>query len=181
MYGFIHKGLFAYLRHLGGPELVAQVRADSEDEDESVVSLERYDDGRTARLVHRTCEILGREQKELLQDFGGYWIRFVHGAGYGPVLATAGYQLFDILDNLDNLHTRLESAFPGSTMPTFATRHLGPDELELTYRSDREGFEWFLIGIIHGIARHLGHQVRVELLREQDCYTGTPARLRVIQ
>ena len=181
MYGFIHKGLFAYLRHLGGPELVARVRADSVDEDESVVSLERYDDGRTARLVRRTCEILGRGEDELLQDFGRYWINFVHGDGYGPVLATAGYRLFDILDNLDNLHSRLESAFPGSIMPSFATVHLGPDELELTYRSDREGFEWFLIGIIHGIARHLGNEVRVELVGEQDCSAGTPARLRVFQ
>lgn len=126
------------------------------------ISNESYDDAITYRLVGATSAVLGLPADEVLRRFGEHWVLRTARDHYGPLLAHGGSTLPEFLRNLPNFHQRVVLIFPALRPPTFTVHEEGPRSLVLSYRSHRAGLAPFVVGLLQGLGRMFGEEVRVE-------------------
>ena len=124
---------------------------------------QHYSDEVTVGLLAEIANAMDRPIEEILYEFGRYWILFTAQSDYAGVLNMAGDDLVPFLQNLDDMHRSIRSTMPESVMPTFAViQHNGPD-IELLYRSEREGLEDFVRGLLDGLLDRFSEQGDVQL------------------
>ncbi len=174
MYGMVNRAIKDYLIRHHGESVWEDVLSASQANEGSFLSMSQYPDELTVSLLVAAAERTNQSLQELLQDVGTFWIEFALNSDYGALLRAAGDSLRDVLDNLDNLHSRLVNAFPELTPPSFwcsDTEGTDPnfsDALELHYFSQREGLSDFVIGLVKGIANMCNVQCQVKLVRPRN-------------
>jgi Haem-NO-binding len=138
------------------------------DTDPVFVSMAKYPDEVTYKLVAAASEALDISEETILEQFGEYWTVYTAEAGYGPLLQFAGSNLFDFLQNLDNMHTRVALTFPELEPPSFWCSKIEPRSLRLHYRSTRPGLAPLVLGLIKGLGKRFGTPVTVTLDRPRS-------------
>jgi Haem-NO-binding len=118
--------------------------------------------------VTAASEALGLPEETILEEFGEYWTVYTAEAGYGPLLQFAGTSLFDFLQNLDNMHTRVALIFPELEPPSFWCSEITLQSLRLHYRSARPGLAPLVLGLVKGLGKRFGTPVTVTLDRSRD-------------
>ena len=68
-----------------------------------------------------------------------------------PIGFCRGNNLFDFLENLDNLHARINTTFTGYTPPGFKLIRKSPNSATLVYTSSRHGLTAFVHGLLLGM------------------------------
>ncbi len=131
-------------------------------ENNGFVSMRPYHDDMTYRLVSAASEELGLSPAQVLEAFGEYWILYTAEEGYGEVLRSAGDHLRGFLNNLNDMHGRVESVFPHMRLPQFRVEDIAPGEYRVYYASERHGLAPMVRGLITGLAKRFGQQVEVQ-------------------
>ena len=115
------------------------------------------------RLVGLIADRLGLSMAETFYEFGRYWIDFAGASAYGRVLQMAGGDLETFISNLDRMHASIKSNMPLAALPGFEVVESSPAAIHVLYRSQREGLEPFVQGILSAVAERFGETVRVTL------------------
>lgn len=162
MYGLVNRAIEQLVVSHGGAAAWQRVCGRAGIPDEGFLAVHAYPDEVTYKLVAAVSQELGITPEQALEAFGEYWILYTADQGYAEVMQSAGSTLREFLGNLDEMHGRVESVFPNMLLPTFRLVDLGPDELELHYRSHREGLAPMVVGLLKGLAARFGEQVQIE-------------------
>jgi hypothetical protein len=175
MYGLINKAVEGLVRSRFGAETWHRIRARAGLKDEPFVSMEQYGDDVTYGLVAAASAELGVPAEAILEEFGLYWVRYTADAGYGELMITAGRTLPEFLENLDQMHTRVQLSFPNLRPPSFTVRNATSDSLELHYYSERAGLAPLVVGLLKGLGERFGLTLeiagrRVEGDRPHDAF-----------
>jgi hypothetical protein len=164
MYGMINKAIQELLTARVG-EAAWKAICVKTNTDPTFVTMAKYPDEVTYNLVAAASEALGVSADTLLEQFGEYWTVYTAEAGYGSLLQFAGNNLFDFLQNLDNMHTRVALTFPELEPPSFWCSEINSQSLRLHYRSGRPGLAPMVLGLIKGLGKRFGTPVTVTLDR----------------
>src|ERR1700761_8886775 len=106
MYGLINKAIHDLVTTRFGDAKWQEICHKAGVTDAAFVSMEKYPDETTYRLVGAASEVLATPAEDVLELFGEYWTVYSAEAGFGHLLEFAGSNLVDFLRNLDNMHTR---------------------------------------------------------------------------
>jgi len=162
MYGLIHQSIKDMVITARGHEAWERIKCEAHLTDEDFLTMTSYDDSTTMALVAAACSECGMATGECLDAFGQHWIAETASKTYGSLLDSYGTTLWGMLENLDYLHDRISTTFPGFNAPSFELHRDGDNSCRLVYTSSRQGLEQFVVGLIKGLAAKFG--VAVDIL-----------------
>ncbi len=152
MYGIVNKAIEELVVSLSGEAGWHKVCALADVEPFSFITLERYDDALTFKLVEACAQVLGISPHEVLVHFGRHWSVYTGKQGYSHMFKMLGDDLFTFLRNLPQLHDHVSMIFPDMLMPQFESTQDGERRMEVIYRSSRVGFASMVQGLLEGMA-----------------------------
>lgn len=151
MYGLMHRGLRQMVTdQLGADQWAALERALDIGPAEQI-SLSSYDDALTMRIIAGAAEKLGYGMDECLRVFGRYWIDFLETGSYRSIMDFTGGDLASFIGNLDRMHQTVQTAMPQARVPSFSIIESAPGALRVQYRSERQGLEPLVVGLLEGL------------------------------
>lgn len=169
MYGLVNQAIEELICAEHGEEAWEEVKRIANADIGEFVRMESYPDATTYNIVGAACEHLAVTPEALLESIGIYWVNFTGAKGYGEFLESAGSDLFEVLANLDDMHSRVAMVYPKLAPPSFQCERVSNDQIILHYRSHRDGLAHMVIGLIKGLAGHFGTDVQISrLLKKED-------------
>jgi hypothetical protein len=162
MYGMVNLAIQEFLCGHYGSDIWAATRSKSSMEIDHFLTMEQYPDQLSFDILTAASDLVGEPVSRLLEKLGEYWIGFAERSGYGELMDVLGNDLFEALQNLDNLHTRVGFAFPDLLPPSFWVTELHGDSLVLHYQSARVGLAPMVIGLVKGLGRRYSQNVGIE-------------------
>ena len=166
MYGMVNQGIRTFISDNHGPEMWAAICADAGISTDEFESTHVYDDAVTYSLVGSISKCLELDPTTVLEVFGKYWTDFAVETPIGKLIHFGGDNLVDVLDNLDDLHSRVNMSMPDLRPPSFDLEDVAENTYLLHYYSDREGLAPMVIGLVHGLADQFNQKVDV---KQVDC------------
>lgn len=160
MYGLINNALKSMIKEEFGTETWLQIVEKAGVGDGSFVSMERYDDNITYQLAGACSDILELPIADCLEVFGHYWISVTAANSYGLLLDSAGGDMLEFLNNVNDLHDRITSTFIGYIPPSFEV-DFTDSTIQLIYESKRQGLTPFVLGIIRGLAERYNESIAI--------------------
>lgn len=168
MYGMVNKAIEEMVVHHHGPETWERIKKASGVGIDSFMSNDPYPDEVTYKLVGAASEVLGRDPKDVLRDFGQWWVLHTAVDGYGALMDAAGSNLPEFLANLNNLHTRVGMIFPKLTPPRFECGEVTDHSLLLHHYTERPGLGPMVVGLVEGLAKRFDTPVRIEHVQDRS-------------
>ncbi|MED5374574.1 MAG: heme NO-binding domain-containing protein [Myxococcota bacterium] len=151
MYGLVNKAIEGLVCKQFGEDTWFQIVDRAGVDADSFISMDPYPDEITYRLVGAASETLDIPADDLLEAFGVYWIQYVGSRGYGPLMNLENRELFEFLEDLDQMHSRVADTMPELRPPRFTAERLGPKQLRMHYHSDRAGLGPMVAGLLRGL------------------------------
>jgi hypothetical protein len=170
MYGLVNKAIEDMVCSQFDEDTWETIKEKANVEDiDYFMSMESYPDDMTHKLVRAACEVLNMSSQDILRAFGKYWVTYTASEGYGEMMDSAGDNLPEFLKNLDNLHARVGLSFPQLRPPEFeCTEEAEKEEMELHYRSTREGLAPMVVGLVEGLGERFNTPVDVEHTQQRE-------------
>src|SRR6185437_8668564 len=165
MYGLINKAVRDLVLSKFGEAKWEEICRKAAVTETDFVSMEKYPDETTYRLVGAASEVLNTPAEDVLELFGEYWTVYSAEAGFGHMLEFAGNNLVDFLRNLDNMHTRIALTFPKLDPPSFRVSDITDSSLTLHYYSKRPGLAPLVVGMVKGLGKRFNTPVSTTLQR----------------
>lgn len=179
MYGMIHQAARDLaVDHLGEDEWQRLLTREGLS-GRHFIGVEYYSDADTMRLVGVISDQLGCGMTETLYQLGRYWIDFAGASAYGRVLKMAGGDLETFISNLDRMHASIKSNMPLAALPGFEVVESSPAAIHVLYRSQRQGLEPFVQGILSAVSERFGETVRVTYVARDGGVLFVLARITV--
>jgi len=166
MYGLINNALKSMIQRQFDQQTWDIILEKADVGEDSFVSMQRYEDELTYKLVGATSEVLNESASTCLELFGHYWATVTAPDAYGVLMEATGKDLVTFLENINALHDRITSTFVGYVPPYFIVEQ-GKDKICLRYESKREGLTPFVIGLLHGLAE--GFQQTLTQIEVEPC------------
>lgn len=163
MYGLIHRSIMDMVVTGHGEEAWRRVKSASGVGDEAFLTMHSYDDSVTFALVKAACDEVGIGIDTCLEAFGEHWVKETATKAYASLMASYGRTLWEFLENLDFMHDRISTSFPGFSAPSFELERTAEGSHLLHYSSSRTGLEGFVVGLVKGLASHFSMQVRISM------------------
>lgn len=111
------------------------------------------------QLVEGFSEQTGASVEALQHKFG-QWMLGRFADGY-PDFFKAQPDAFAMLESVETeVHTEVRKLYPDAELPTFETRRLAPDTLQMIYRSPRR-LQAFCQGLIEACLAHYGETAEI--------------------
>lgn len=168
MYGMVHQAARDLAtQELGGDGWKAVLESCGLDETH-FISSDLYSDEVTFKLVGAICEIAQLAPADLLRTFGKHWVSYASKTSYGALMDQFGDDLESFVENLDDLHSRVQASMPGAQLPSFELVSATPQYLDVAYRSHREGLVPFVAGLLEGLMARFGETGTVTVLPGDD-------------
>jgi hypothetical protein len=177
MYGLVNKAVHDLVCSKFGEDTWRAIVARAGLDIESFVSMQSYDDAITYKLVGAASEQLGLTPAQVLHTFGVYWTTYTAVEGYGDLITSSGHDVVSFLENLDNMHTRVQLTFPELRPPSFQVER-DDDGVLLHYISDREGLAPMVIGLLEGLGAHFNEEIEVTHVQMRSADSHDVFRLR---
>ena len=111
-----------------------------------------YSDKLLVRIAMATSRLTKMPTDEVIERFGQSFVQFCRKNGYDSILRAMGRTLRDFIVSLDNVHEYFRSAFPKMKPPSFALVEEQPDGMVICYRSQRGGFDNYVVGQLKEVA-----------------------------
>ncbi len=163
MYGMVHRAARQMVLDQQGPEIWRDMTLAVGLTDEHFIGTHVYSDELTLRIVGQIAQTSGCSMTEALESFGEYWIGFAYAGSYSAIMRMAGDNLHQFLGNLDRMHASLQVSVAGARLPTFEVTSSTPSDIQLIYRSEREGLQPFVKGLMQGLLKHFSLSGSVEV------------------
>lgn len=167
MYGLVNKAIQDMVCSRFGEATWKEIQQKAEVESDAFISMEAYPDDVTHRLVKAASSVLGLSASEIMQAFGEFWVQYTSEEGYGELMTMSGDTLPEFLQNLDNLHARLEVSFPKLQPPSFTCEQAEEQTMHLQYHSQREGLAPMVVGLVKGLGARFNTDVEVTQLQSK--------------
>ena len=167
MFGLVNKGLEDMVCNQYGEVTWAEIKSKAEVQIEAFISMDAYPDEITYRLVDATSAVIKMPTTDVLEAFGRYWLLFTAAEGFGSLMAMAGDNFPEFLQNLDNLHARMGLSFPELQPPSFLCSHLETASLKLHYYSERPGLTPMVVGMLKGLGEKFDTDVDIQLTNSE--------------
>ncbi|MGL4413151.1 heme NO-binding domain-containing protein [Roseinatronobacter monicus] len=152
MYGMIHQALRDMaIQHMGDAGWAALLQ-DAGLKQPLFIGMDYYSDETTMTLICLIAERLNMPLDTALHEFGGVWIDFAGASEYGRILQMAGDDFVTFLESLDRMHASIRSNMPKAEMPSFELIAADTEQMQLRYRSTRNGLAPFVQGILQAVA-----------------------------
>ncbi len=168
MYGLVNSALRSLVIKNHGLEAWEKVVEHSGVGISDFEAMEPYSDEVTYGLVGAAVTVLETDVTELLFEFGVYWIEETGPQQYGEFLDMCGKDFPGFLSNLDAMHSRIQTLFPALQPPSFSAQVLENGKIRLEYLSERPGLEYFVRGLIEGVAGRTGVRAKVDAVQPID-------------
>lgn len=168
MYGLVNKAIEEMVCSQFGAAIWETIKQKADVEEDAFISMDAYPDDLTHRLVKAASEVLKLSPAEVLSAFGEYWVLYTATEGYGELMAMAGDNLPDFLENLDNLHARVGLSFPQLKPPSFECSHRASSELRLHYHSSREGLAPMVMGLVKGLGARFNQDLEITQVQDRQ-------------
>jgi len=162
MYGLVNSALRSYIIKNYNLDDWDRVVEQSGTGLSNFEALEPYSDDVTYGLVGAAIETLKIDGTDLLYGFGIHWMEETGPEHYGEFLDMCGADFKGFLSNLDAMHSRIQMLFPALQPPSFSAEIIQEGKLRLEYLTERPGLEYFVRGLIEGVARRTGAKATVE-------------------
>ncbi len=132
-----------------------------------------YPDSDVVAIVTAASKLSGIPPADLLEDFGAALVPGLVQV-YGR-LVKRGWRTLDLIEHTEGtMHSVVRRQNPGAEPPRLRCTRVRPDEVLVTYTSDRKLCA-VAKGIIRGIAAHFQEHI---VIRERECMLkGAPACL----
>lgn len=167
MYGLVNQSIESYIRMTHGEAVWAAVRRAAGVEVE-FVGLAPYPDEISAALLQAASAHLGLPVADLLRGIGHHFIRYTSTEGYGNLLKTSGRTFLELVQQLDQLHSRVGLIFPELRPPSFYCTSVTDSTLCLHYISSRPGLAPMVVGLLEGLGELYATDVRVVQTARRD-------------
>ena len=161
MYGLINKAVQELVIQTHGEETWRKIRLRAGLEEEEIIGLKSYPDQLTYNLLEAGSAELGIQKDKLMEMCGEKWISHTATNGYENVLNLAGSNMIDFLHHLNTIHAKITYLMPDMKPPVFRVKNEFITSVELLYKSERDGFQPMVIGILRGLGRRFGLDVSV--------------------
>jgi len=145
-----------------------QILAGSGLSDEHFISARQYPDEMTEHLLGAIGARAGLDREALLEAFGRHWIKYAGSSAYSSILDRTGGDLVTFLGNLDRMHASIKTVVDRAQLPFFNVEKADETEIEIAYRSSREGLEPFVIGLLKGLLERFGEEGEIAWRREGE-------------
>lgn len=178
MYGMIHKGARYAVIKTFGEDVWRKSLSISGLSEEHFISAVHYDDVMTYSLVEAISIECNITINEVLRAAGRYWIEYGAQAGYSSIIGLTGRSLPEFLENLDRMHESLKRTLPNAVLPSFQLISVESDRLDVIYRSQRDGFEEFVFGILEGVIEYFGKEMTIHYVIKEN---GTHFTLKYVE
>jgi hypothetical protein len=172
MYGLIHKALESMVCSRFGETTWREILLDSEVGSDSFLTMRSYHDEVTFALVGAVSQHLNLGHAECLEAFGEYWMMEFAPKNYNMLLTSAGREPIEFLDNLDDMHDQISSAFTEFSPPSFEVEKISKTVYSLHYRSSRKGLESFVVGILKGLEKRFETDMEIETKSREELEIG---------
>jgi len=179
MYGLVNRAIEQLVVSLKGEPAWRRVCQRANVQADGFVAMCPYHDDVTYRLVGAVSEEMSMPAESVLEAFGEYWILYTAEEGYGELLESGGSSLREFLDNLNDMHGRVETVFPQMRLPQFDVQDIEPGRYRVAYSSEREGLAPMVTGLLKGLAQRFGEKVDVRLVHARG--KGCPVDLFEVQ
>lgn len=163
MYGLIHGAVRSMVEKHAGRDTWQRVAAEAGVGQAELLTMRSYDDDITFAIVNAAASVLEQPPAAFMEELGRYWVLEFAPRDYGALLDHAGPGLFRFLENLNDLHDRITTAFIEFRPPSFSVESIAEGTL-VHYRSDRTGLEPFVLGLLQGLAERFGTPMRIDIL-----------------
>ena len=162
MYGLVNRAVEDLVKQVKGDDGWRRVCAHAQVGVEGFVAVRSYPDDVTHRLVGSVSREMSLPPEKVLESFGEYWILYTAEKGYGDLLRSAGTGVREVMGNLNEMHARIETAFPEMSLPYFFVEDIDAEVFDLVYESSRDGLAPMVVGLVKGLAARFGQRVEVE-------------------
>ena len=167
MYGMVNQGIAQYVTENLGASVWAEILDKADLESGEFETMLAYDDSVTYKLVFAASDVLGIGTDEVLESFGDYWVDYAADTAIGRLLAFGGDTLFELLDSLNEMHERIQMSLPHLRPPSFEFEMCKGNVHRLHYYSERDGLQPMVIGLVKGLARKCGEDVRIKIVENR--------------
>ena len=167
MYGMVNEGIRTYIVEHAGAETWGEIAAKAGLDGEDFETMLAYDDDITYRLVGATSEVMGLEPKVVLEAFGEFWIDFSSSTAIGRLLNFHGESFVEQLDGLNEMHAKIKLSMPHLNPPAFDVEEQLDGAFRVHYRSDRDGLQPMVIGLLKGLALANGEEIEIDLTQSR--------------
>lgn len=168
MYGMIHRAIYEMLAERNSVTEWERLRVGLNIDPDRMISTLVYPDCETLQLVDEAAGLLGIPVFAFFEELGRYWITFVERGSYKHIMNFTGGDLPSFIENLDQMHRAVATAMPGASVPSFRLVASAPGELSVDYRSNRDGLEPLVIGLLRGLIERFGHAGDVHFVGQND-------------
>ncbi|WP_234988921.1 heme NO-binding domain-containing protein [Tropicibacter naphthalenivorans] len=148
--------------HLAGEEAVDKLLDDLDlDSDAAYTSVGNYPCSELVQIMTALGAQSGVSCDEVQREFG-HWVLGIFTDRY-PHFVKDKHTAFDLLEVIETeVHAEVRKLYPDAELPTFRTRRLGPDRMEMHYHSERP-LRSFCHGLIEACLQRYGvtGQVRI--------------------
>jgi hypothetical protein len=171
MYGMIHRGIRQMvIDKIGQSEWDLLERSHGGGPEEYISHVVYDDEFVTQPILAMAAERLHLTIPECLEEFGLYWVKFAERGGYGSILKFLGNDIEEFISNLDRMHQALLLVMPEALIPSFSVVRVGAGILQVFYRSEREGLEPMVTGLLRGVLVRFQLEGDVEQVKaNRDC------------
>lgn len=164
MYGMIHCAVRDMVIGKGGHSEWTALERESEITPAEQITLKVYDDAVTMRIINAAAKQMGVELTEFLAMLGRHWIKYSSQGSFSSVMKFTGDDIITFLANLDQMHRAVARTMPAAQMPSFQIIEKGERDFKVRYRSEREGLEDFVSGLLEGLLEYFQLAGNVELV-----------------
>ncbi len=173
MHGLIFNQMFRFIEETRGEQKLQKILNDSGVASKFYSPTQFYPDEELNRIIQSTCKILKLRRNDFLESFGMFM---------GPGLLRI-YQAFipeewDLMDLLENIETTVHQAVrlndSQAAPPTLNIERNGPDDISITYSSERNMIN-LGIGIIKALA--MIYKTHLEI-RKMPMEKGTVLKIK---
>lgn len=171
MYGLVHLAIQELLVTEHGHDVWRDVAERAGCAGIEFLAFESYEDEQAYALVQAASEALGLPAEAVLQAFGRYWLRYTDQQGYAHLLEISGQSFGEFMGALDEMHARVQLAYPRLRPPSFTLIESTEDSWVLRYRSSRQGLVPLARGVLHALGERFGLVVEIDY-EDQDPAEG---------
>jgi predicted hydrocarbon binding protein len=171
MHGIILTELQKFVTQRHGPETWAEILSRAGLRNTIYLTSATYPDSDVVAIVTAASQLSRTPAPDLLENFGAALVPGLVQV-YGR-LVKRGWRTLDLIEHTEQtMHTVVRRQNPGAEPPRLQCTRVSPDEVVVTYTSERKLCA-VAKGIIQGIASHFQERV---VIRERECMLkGAPA------
>ncbi len=167
MYGLVNKAVEQMVCSHFSLESWEAIKQHAGIDISTFVSLRPYSDELTYQLVDSAHHTLNLSHADILRAFGRYWVLYTATEGYGELLNVTGRTFDEFLENLPNLHARVNLSYPQLVPPIFDTEPFDGGVI-MHYYSERQGLVPMVIGLLEGLAERFQTSIAIELIASRE-------------